>query len=345
MAGVWKTYMKPVDWDKDGVLDLLVTYEYKKKGHNPIDFYRGVQTDKGLRFEKRVPLFTTKDGSKALPGVQPMMTLTDYNNDGVQDIVFGLSVPTINGFEVADEVAWAWAGDLEIEMPGKDAGRQIKYMEGSIDDIIAQVKKEPFRKRFLLGKLDDFKYLTMRHRGYVFVMYGKKAKTKATPRTGITATPIAELKEIKNEVVKGSTESGPVKYTVKTPQRIGFRETFTAEVTITFDKGWHGYVDNKANKNDGFIPTTVKFEPTKYLEAVGDIVIPEESYKGLSKVYKGSVTFKQKFKMARMGKDTDFGDMAKNLKIKAKIAFQTCDANMCLPPREVVEELEMSMKQ
>ncbi|WP_136468622.1 protein-disulfide reductase DsbD domain-containing protein [Flagellimonas onchidii] len=347
MSGVGKSYIKPVDWDKDGVLDLLVTYEYKKKGHNPIDFYRGVNTDKGLRFEKRVPVITAKDGSKALPGVQPMITLTDYNNDGVQDIVLGLSVPTINGFEAANEVAWAWAADLKIEMPGKDAGRQLQYFKGGLEEIIKRFEdpeQGKFFKQMMLGNLEDHKYLTMRHRGYVFVMYGKKATTKATPKMGVEAAPAYERKLIPNEVVKKGNLEGPVNYSAKVPERTNHREMFTAEVTITFDKGWHGYVDNKANRKDGFIPTTVAFEYPDFIEPVEDVVAPKESYKGLSKVYKGDVTFRQKFKFKKITSRKELYDLPKSYEVKAHIKFQTCDANICLPPKEITENLNATVK-
>lgn len=349
LAGVWKTYMKPIDWDKDGVLDLLVTYEYKKKGHNPVDFYRGVQTDKGLRFEKRVPLFTAKDGSKALPGVQPMMTLTDYNNDGVQDLVFGLSIPTINGFEVANKVAWDWAYDLGIEMPGKDAGRQLKYYKEGVKEFIKRLedpKFGPHLKKMMLGKLDDYKYLTMRHRGYVFVMYGKKAKTKAIPKTGVIAAPAEVRKEIKNEAVKSSTASGPVKYSIKVPKRISYSKSFFAEVTISFKKGWHGYVDNEANKKDDFIPTVVNFEASKWFVPVGKIQVPKISYKGLAQVYKGTVTFKQEFKINRekLKEKGAYTKMVNELTMKAKLRYQTCDDNICLPPKTIEEDFTFKMK-
>ncbi|WP_168796407.1 FG-GAP-like repeat-containing protein [Flagellimonas onchidii] len=348
MAGVWKTYMKPVDWDKDGVLDLLVTYEYKKKYHNAIDFYRGVNTDKGIRFEKRVPLVTAKDGTKALPGVQPMMTLTDYNNDGVQDIVFGLSIPTINGFEAANEIAWAWAGDLKIEMPGKDAGRQIAYYKGGLKEIkerFLDPQQGKFFKQMMLGNLDDEKYLTMRHRGYVFVMYGKKAISKATAKT-VTAAPAEVLEEIKNEVVVGSNGTGPVQYQIKVPQRIDPRKgSFFAEVTITFDDKWHGYVDNKANKKDGFIPTTVTFQPSEWIEPVGNLVVPKESYKGLAKVYKGAVVFKQEFKLKRSAnrEEMERAYQAKHT-INTKVTYQTCDDNICLPPKTIEQDIEMMIQ-
>ena len=347
LAGVWKTYIKPVDWDKDGVLDLLVTYEYKKKYHNAIEFYRGVNTDKGIRFEKRVPLVTAKDGSKLLPGVQPMITLVDYNEDGVEDIVFGLSIPTINGFEVADKVAWDWAGDLEIEMPSKDAGRKLKYYKGGIEEIKKKLDdpdQGELYRQMMLGKLKDYKYLTMRHRGYVFVMYGKKATSKATAKTNIKAAP-AEVRElIKNEIVIGSNEAGPVQYEIKVPQRISRRNTFFAEVTISFDKGWHGYVDNEANKKDGFIPTLVSFEGSSVIKPVSNIQIPKESFKGLAKVYKGEVTFKQEFKLDMSSvKAGGYEAAMKDLKVKAKFTYQTCDDNICLPPKNVEETFEMVM--
>ena len=86
MAGVGKSYVTPVDWDYDGVLDLLVTHEYGKKSHNPVEFFRGINTDKGLRFAKKQPLFVDADGKKALPGCQPMISVTDFNGDGLADL-------------------------------------------------------------------------------------------------------------------------------------------------------------------------------------------------------------------------------------------------------------------
>ncbi|WP_299556416.1 VCBS repeat-containing protein [Seonamhaeicola sp.] len=377
LAGVWKTYIKPVDWDKDGVLDLLVTYEYKKKYHNAIEFYRGVQTDKGLRFERRQPLVTAKGGSKAFPGVQPMITLIDYNDDGVEDIVFGLSIPTINGFEVADEIAWAWAGDLEIEMPGKDAGRQLKY-SGGLEGVKKKLEdpvQGPMFRRMMLGKLDDLKYLTMRHRGYVFVMYGKKATDKAVAKKDVVAAEAEKRKIIPNETVKTGNVDGPVGYKVKGPERMTWRGEYTLEASVSFDKGWHGYVDNVKNKKDGFIPTTVKFELPQWLEPVGEVEAPAVSYKGLAEVYKETVTFKQKVKMKRFMPNVprperiDLDSATEEEKaayekqmdvfreafaklprtpnefdVNVKVKWQTCDDNICLPPKEVNEAITVSVQ-
>ena len=55
-------------------------------------------------------------------------------------------------------------------MPGKDAGEvtEIKGIEG-----MKQVLEQPGMRSYYLGRLKEYKYLTLRHRGYVYVMYGR----------------------------------------------------------------------------------------------------------------------------------------------------------------------------
>lgn len=321
---LFKTYMTPVDWDGDGVLDLLLTYEYTRENHHPIEFFKGIQTSEGLRFERSIPLFTAKDGHKILPGCQPMITIVDYNNDGIKDIVFGISIPTVNGYEVAPEIAWEWIRNMGIEMPGKDAGRGIEYL-GSIDSMIAHIEKQPALKGYYLGKLNDYKYLTLRHRGYAFVMYGTKNTQEAKNRSTMHPnheTHTGNIPEQQQENEK------PVTYNLKLPERIVPDQEFEVELTISFGQGWHGYADEKINTALGFIPTTVEFEFPKGVEKKGGIILPEYSYSGPYPVYEGkSVKFKQKFTCTPQA-------LKKELLVKALIQYQVCNENMCMPPEE-----------
>ena len=321
-AYLYKTYMTPVDWDGDGVLDILLTYEYVKEGHHPVEFFKGVQTPEGLRFEKAIPLFTEKEGRKALPGCQPMITLVDYNNDGVQDIVLGLSNPTINGFEVAPEIAWDWIRNVGIEMPGKDAGRGVEYA-GGIEQLIQKIEENPALKNHYLGKLKDYKYLTLRHRGYLFVMYGTKNPKKAKHLS--IDIPLGEVEEEVEESMQK-----PVSISWKLPDKLEVGKELEVEVIFSFQKGWHGYVDDEINTALGFIPTTVDFEFPKGVTKVGETSAPKPSYVGLYPVYEGNQkSFKQKFICSKK--------LLKNkgeIVVKAKIQYQVCNENMCMPPVE-----------
>lgn len=250
----FKTYMTPIDWDNDGVLDLLVTYEYDRRGSHAILFYKGIKTNLGLRFNLPVPLFNAEDGGKELPGCQPMIAVGDLNGDGVNDIVMGLSEPTLFG-QVQADLAWKWIHDLGIEMPGKDAGEY--YMYTTRDSLLERIKKQPWAKEYYLGQLTDYKYLDLRHRGYVYVFYGKHNPTSA---------PIAQTVH-----VEAPQRLPTQNFDAEEPLSYHFSQQDTGsgiiriKLTLRFKDGWHGYADIPATEKMGMIPTKVEIinSPTK----------------------------------------------------------------------------------
>ena len=326
-----KTYMTPVDWDQDGVLDLLVTNEYSNEGHHAVQFYRGVRTNLGLRFERPVPLFTSTDGTKALPGCQPMITVADINGDGVNDIVMGLSIPTIASVAdplssqrtIADSLVWMWIHDLGIEMPGKDAGEF--YMYSTFDKMLERVKDEKgFEKAYYLGKLNDPKYLTLRHRGFVLVFYGKKNKEKATAVSPLT------LEMPKSKLTSAFADADanePMTYRVECIKRDG---TYQLNVFLKFKDGWHGYADKPATQAQGMLPTKVEITPPKGLACNGALCTP---YIGDGTMYFGEQKFMQYlFRNSRSNEP---------MIVKIKVSYQACDDTMCLPPVEHVIDYEI----
>lgn len=335
-SGVEKSFVTPVDWDNDGVLDLLVTHAYtSNKTKDPIVFFRGINTDKGLRFASAVSLFTAADAKKTFPGCQPNITITDYNHDGIKDIVFGISLPTVNGFEIDSLISNSYIHDIGIETPGKDAGRALVY-EGGLEGIKKKIESDINYKNYFLGKLNDYKYLTLRHRGYVYVMLGKKNPSKAIALTGVKAK---DEVIVENKIQKSSNSDGPVSYTVKSQGAVSYGQSSEVEVTLKIMDGWYGYTDNEANRSLGMIPTTVRFEFPDGFVTEGELITPEPTQKGTYQIYKGSaLRFAQKFKNTGLKSNGKFLQIG-SYPVKVTIRYQTCNDELCLPP--VTETVEI----
>lgn len=338
-SGVIKAFITPVDWDGDGVLDLLVTHLYgSSKTKDPVVFFRGVQTDKGLRFEPARPLFTAKDMQKTFPGCQPNILVTDYNHDGVPDLVIGVSLPTVNGFNVDSLVAWSYLEDLHLESPGKDAGRVVEW-EGGLDKVKARLAKDTGFRQFVLGRLTDEKYLTLRHRGYVYVMPGRKNPQHAVARKGVVAKDEFEVPEAPKTRTEGG--DGPVSYEVSVPTTIRSNPAML-EVVLHFKEGWYGYANTPANIAGGWVPTKVEFHFPEELMMLGSPRIPDPHSKGVTMVYSGdSVSFGQRF-MPRWRKADGSPVPAGEYTIGVTIQYQTCNEERCLPP--VTRNIDVKVK-
>jgi hypothetical protein len=332
----YKTYMTPVDWDGDGVLDILATNEFDRKGTHAIYFFKGVKTNLGIRFKNPQPLFTVKDGGKELPGCQPMITVGDYNGDGVKDIVMGISIPTINGYEVTDSIAWQWVNNLGIEMPGKDAGEY--YMWTTREKIIQQIESNEGYRSYYLGHLKDYKYLTLRHRGYVFVFYGKKNPVPAK----VESMKVEGPKPIQTQSFSDKAGATQQPITYKLISHIN-KEGGQGEVelVLSFAKGWHGYVDSKANVEQGWIPTIVKFEFPEGIMMNGPM---EQPYTSDGNMYMGQVSFRQMYVPESMKDNKVVQYKGAEFPLKVHVSFQICNDKMCLPPQEYTIEENIHLK-
>lgn len=135
----FKTTPDVVDWDGDGILDLIVTDYYMKSSDNGATFFKGVE---GGRFQKGRPLFE----GKWLTGSAPLVCVTDWNEDGKLDLLVGTSIVTVDG-TYSEKVNTGFEADFGMGAgPGKDS---------------------------LAAHRGDFKGKKYRHSGYVYVRYGK----------------------------------------------------------------------------------------------------------------------------------------------------------------------------
>ena len=193
-----------VDWDQDGVLDLLVTDSYRASNSRAVSFFRGVKTPDGHRLSRASTCCRPRDAPR--PSRQrPAVYVDDWNADGVNDLIIGASVATVNGGEFSDELSWEWEDVNKVESAGKDPGlypprprptlesQRVMYQEIAADRAAEGVTIEvptdeelmqqlPMQQEWWykdIGRLyDEGKehWLTMRHQGRIYVMLGSRGR-------------------------------------------------------------------------------------------------------------------------------------------------------------------------
>ena len=223
-AGDVKSNPLAVDWDRDGVLDLLVTDSYYVANSRAVSFFRGVKTPDGHRFEPGIDLLPAEGGAKAIPGSGQRVYVDDWNADGVHDLIIGASVATVNGGDFSDELSWEWESVNQVQSAGKDPGRYpprprptvetqramfeesiaLRAAEGitiqmpSDEELQSMAEQQASFWDQTIGKLYEqgrAYWLTMRHQGRVYVMLGEKT---------VLPEPILAARESERNAARGS---------------------------------------------------------------------------------------------------------------------------------------------
>ncbi|MDE0053162.1 MAG: FG-GAP-like repeat-containing protein [Gammaproteobacteria bacterium] len=326
-----------VDWDEDGVLDLLVTGSYRHPASHAVTFFRGAKTEDGLRFHPGIDLLPAADGAKALPGSGQRVYVQDWNRDGVKDLVIGASVATVNGGEFSDELSWEWEDVNEVESAGKDPGLyppRERPTEASMDrdgmrelfgeeEFLELVKFNQDVWDDTIGRLyEEGKayWLTMRHQGRIYVMLGERRETDtaaAEPRRPASAVRTASP-------VTPRTGQSPVAVEMAVPEEVRVGEPADVVIRFSMRPPWYIYAPTERNALEGMIPARVDFELPDGVAAAGSPILPLQQVKGPYDIYLGAdQAWAQPVQATASGR----------YEVLANVTYQTCKDDLCLPPR------------
>ena len=253
-AGNGKLNPLAVDWDQDGVLDLLVTDSYRKPDSRAVSFFRGVKTPGGHRFEPGIDLLPAENGAKALPGSGPRVYVDDWNRDGVNDLIIGASVATVNGGEFSDELSWEWESTNKVESAGKDPGRYPPRKRPTRESLsrfhdFDEMTEEEIEKSVQgnvrlweedVGRLhreNKSHWLTMRHQGRIYVMLGRLRE--AAPATA--EVPSRTVEPAGRRLALATPTQPPVTLAFVAPEKVRAREATDLAVSFTMRPGWYIY--------------------------------------------------------------------------------------------------------
>ena len=348
-ASDFKTNPLAVDWDRDGVLDLLVTDSYRNSNSRAVSFFRGVKTPDGHRFEPGVDLLPAENGAKALPGSGQRVYVDDWNRDGVNDLIIGASVATVNGGEFSDELSWEWEAVNKVESAGKDPGRYPPRERPTRESLSSSYKFDEMTEQeieelvqFNVRSWEDSEawwyrqykgdWRTMRHQGRVYVMLGTAEASQqsrmavntagrasatgsgtGTPKPGILDRPVSPV--------------SPVSIRAESP--VVLKSGGSADITVQLDMqdGWYIYAPTGRNTSQGMKETEVSFHWPGGMQPGGALKLPLYGLKGSYEIYSGAgVTWKQPVEAAPEAPPGDY-------EVTIEVTYQTCNDELCLLPR------------
>ena len=360
-AGDGKANPLAVDWDGDGVLDLLVTDSYRSPNSRAVAFFRGVKTPEGHRFEPGVDLLPAEGGAKALPGSGQRVYVDDWNADGVNDLIIGASVATVNGGEFSDELSWEWEDVNRVESAGKDPGLypprprptfetqrtmyeeiiEMRAAEGITIEMPSDEELEKFAEQQLpwwedtVGRLyreGKAHWLSMRHQGRVYVMLGRIDEEGDPEFAGNDAVspaiPAGESATESTAAAARATAPSSSPVTVSMEPLVMLPQGSVADVNLRLDvqDGWYVYAATGRNGDQGMKETQVSFRVAEGLEAAGAMQPPPFGFKGSFDVHQGhGVTWTQPVQAAA-------GSLPGLYDVSAEVTYQTCNDDLCLLP-------------
>ncbi|MCY3605778.1 MAG: FG-GAP-like repeat-containing protein [Gammaproteobacteria bacterium] len=348
-----------VDWDQDGVLDLLVTDSYRASNSRAVSFFRGVKTPDGHRFEPGIDLLPAEGGGKAIPGSGQRVYVDDWNGDGVNDLIIGASVATVNGGEFSDELSWEWEDVNKVESAGKDPGlypprprptlesQRAMYQEIAADRAAEGVTIEvptddelmqqlPMQQEWWdkdIGRLYDAgkeHWLTMRHQGRVYVMLG----SRGAQQDAMIASNAPENREtaIDSEVRTADSETddvalSPVSIRVEPLTVLETGRSVDIEVQLDMMDGWYVYAPTGRNVGQGMKETSVIFSLPDGLTGAGAVRMPPYGFKGSYDIFSGKgVTWAKPIEAIA-------GTLPGLYEVNAEVTYQTCKDDICLLPQ------------
>lgn len=317
------------DWDGDKVRDLIVGSE-----GGQVSWYRNVGSNDKPSYEDVLVLVPRGKGGQheagtppTGPGSRTKVFVTDYNSDGVADLLVGdvqwhvRHLTPLTPEEEKEKAKAVAAYEKANEPYRKAVNERNSYVgkEGGIpQDVLDRMDEAYELVRPYIKKLATFDRTESETHGFVWLYLGGAKET----------APQAE------SVQSTTASNGPVSFVVAAEPVVGTPGRFRLKAMLKVNAGWHLYADTSGSPQ--YVATSFQSDWPKGVEEVSawsskTEVVPDPKNQGVEQ-YVGDVVFESEIDANGVKGAT------------VEVRYQACTETMCMVPTTLSVDLQFAKK-
>jgi hypothetical protein len=336
------------DWDGDGKWDLVVG-----SGDGSVGWYKNIGSRSQPEFGPRHQLLkpaadgiflqqSLKADENPIPGPRAQICVTDYNGDGLLDLIVGDYSDIDWARELNEEEQTELAelvqqrtetikkmGELQKILFNDDSpDSDNEETESEYDQIMQKYEElEESKKKYAAeSRSASFIWLYLRDHVAMDETFVSAAAKVEKSNKSADADPGPDDDQIK-------TKEGPVSTDIKLePTEDDAKRRLS--VSFEIEPEWHMYATEESDAGVNF-PTKIELTLPDGIQAPADWQKPAGEFSRKNpgaKIYTGSVTFTRNLEVEDSDKDRE---------IEVLISYQVCNEDLCLPPKKIRKSLQI----
>jgi len=333
------------DWNSDGTWDLVVS-----SGDGSVGWYENVGSRTAPKFGPRQILVppaadskffeqNLKPGEVPVPGVRAQICVTDYNSDGLLDLILGdySNINITRELSPAEQNEYRQLADKQKELAAAIKKTRQEMFADGVDGLTREKLEKKYRSvADEYGRLEERRMRFFDGSGrasfiWLYLRTSADGRSDAEASAGHSRESVIVAGERQTTAIGASNQEDESPVSVRasiTPISTGVAKRFKLSIEFAIADEWH------LTKLTPETPRLTLKLPAG-IRALGEWHQPSGTPSRADptvQVYEGSVIFSHDLELT----STDASPV-----LEVEIGYQVCNQKFCLPPEKITKSLSL----